>query len=70
MIEQPPKNTMMQAPPAKKEFHFAATTEHFAEVIYAATIAEAEALYHKIKRPINPISTPAPAAAKEETATD
>jgi hypothetical protein len=66
MQDQPQKHKMMQAAPAKKEFHFAATTEHFAEVIYAATIEEAEAEYHKVKRPINPISTPAPAAAKED----
>jgi hypothetical protein len=66
MIDQTPQNKMMQSAPTKKEFHFAATTEHFAEVIYAATIAEAEALYHKVKRPLNPISTPAPDAAKED----
>lgn len=65
-LEQPPKNKMMEAPPAKKEFHFAATTEHYAEVLYAATIEEAEAEYHKIKRPISPISTPAAAPAKED----
>lgn len=65
MIDQPTKNKMMQAAPAKKEFHFAAG-EYFAEVIYAPTIAEAEAEYHKVKRLINPISTPAAAPAKED----
>jgi hypothetical protein len=66
MIDEPPKNKMMQSAPTKKEFHFAATSEHFAELIYAATIEEAEALYHKTKRPINPISTPAAPDAKED----
>jgi hypothetical protein len=65
-LEQPPKNKMMQAAPTKKEFHFAATTEHFAEVIYAATIEEAEAQYHQVKRLISPLSTPAAPAAKED----
>jgi hypothetical protein len=75
MIDQPPQNKMMTDAPAKKEFHFAATAEHYAEVVYAATIREAEALYHKTKRPIAPvmpapasktISTPAPASEKED----
>jgi hypothetical protein len=66
MQDQPQKNKMMQAAPAKKEFHFAATTEHFAEVIYAATIEEAEAQYHQVKRLISPLSTPAAPAAKED----
>jgi hypothetical protein len=65
-LEAPPNNKMMQSAPAKKEFHFAATTEHFAEVIYAATIAEAEAQYHKVKRLISPLSTPAASVAKED----
>jgi len=55
----------MSAPPTKKEFHFAATTEHLAEVVMAATIEEAEALYHKIKRPIAPPQSTAPVDAPE-----
>jgi len=43
---------MMTEAPAKKEYHFAATIEHYAEVVYAATIQEAEAIYHKVKRPV------------------
>ena len=46
------QNKMMTAAPAKKEFHFAATVEHYAEVVYAQTIQEAEAIYHKVKRTI------------------
>jgi hypothetical protein len=72
MLDLPPQNKMIQTPPAKKEFHFAATAEHFAEVVYAETIQEAEAIYHKVKRLINPpeaqaeaISTPAPAKVEE-----
>ena len=57
---------MMQTAPVKKEFHFAATAEHLAEVVYAQTIEEAEATYHRIKRLINPpLSTPAPASEEE-----
>lgn len=60
-LDAPNANKMMTAPPAKKEFHFAATTEHFAEVVLALTIEEAEAIYHKIKRPIAAApSIPAP----------
>ena len=66
---------MMTAAPAQKEYHFAATAEHYAEVVYAATISEAEAIYHKVKRPIGqpvavetpaaPLSTAAPAPSEE-----
>ncbi len=71
MLEAPNQNKMMTTPPAKKEYHFAATTEHYAEVVYAQTIQEAEAIYHKVKRLINPIppteqSTVAPAKGEEE----
>ena len=79
MFEKPIQNKMMQAAPVKKEFHFAATAEHYAEVVYAATIQEAENLYHNVKRPIStnsapselppappaPLSTPAPASEEE-----
>jgi hypothetical protein len=68
-LDQPPQNKMMTAPPAKKEFHFAPTAEHLAEVVYAATIQEAEDIYHRVKRLINPpstaLSTPAPAPKEE-----
>jgi len=43
---------MLTNPPEKKGFHFAATLEHAAAYIEAETIAEAEAIYHKIKQPI------------------
>jgi hypothetical protein len=70
MIEDA-QNKMMTGAPAKKEYHFAATAEHYAQMVYAATIQEAEALYHKVKRPLAtiipaPISTPAPAPEKED----
>jgi hypothetical protein len=65
-LETPPSNKMMTAAPTKKEFYFAATAEHLAEVIYAATIQEAEATYHRVKRLINPpLSTPEPEEDKE-----
>jgi hypothetical protein len=51
-LEKPASNKMMTAPPVKKEFHFAATAEHYAELVYAETIQEAEAIYHKVKRPL------------------
>lgn len=50
-LDNPPKNKMMTTPPAKKEYHFAATAEYYAELVYAETIQEAEAIYHKVKRP-------------------
>jgi hypothetical protein len=68
-IDQPPKNKMMTAAPAKKEFHFAATAEHLSEVVYAHAIQEAEEIYHRVKRLINQpstaLSTPAPATEEE-----
>lgn len=51
-IDSPKNNKMMTSAPAKKEYHFAATAEHLAHVVYAATIEEAEKIYHKVKRPI------------------
>jgi hypothetical protein len=70
-LDQPPQNKMMTAPPAKKEFHFAATAEHYAEVVYADAIQEAEEIYHRVKRLFNqeqpePLSTPAPEPEKED----
>jgi hypothetical protein len=68
MMEKPPQNKMMTTPPAKKEYHFAATAEHFAEFVLADTIQEAEETYHRVKRLINPppaLSTPAPAPKEE-----
>ena len=68
-LDNPPKNKMMTAPPAKKEYHFAPTAEHLAEVVYAHTIEEAEEIYHRVKRLINPpstaLSTPAPTPNEE-----
>lgn len=52
MLDQPAQNKMMTAAPMKKEYHFAATAEHYAEVVYAETIQEAEVIYHKVKRTI------------------
>jgi hypothetical protein len=70
-IDQPPSNKMMQAPVAKKGFHFASDGIHFAEFIEAATIDEATAIYHNIKRAMSPaatsIETPATATAKEQS---
>jgi hypothetical protein len=69
-LDEPQKNKMLQAPPAKKGFHFSATTEHFAEFIEAETIEEATAIYHRVKRLINPApaasSTPPAAELKAE----
>jgi hypothetical protein len=69
MLEKPIQNKMMQAAPVKKEFHFAPTAEHFAEVVLADTIQEAEETYHRVKRLINPpstaLSTPIPAKGEE-----
>jgi hypothetical protein len=48
------QNKMMTGAPTQKEFHFAATAEHYAEVVYAETIEAAEEIYHKVKRPIDP----------------
>jgi hypothetical protein len=58
MLEQPPSDKMMRSAPAKKEFHFAATAERLAEVVWAETIEEAEAVYQRVKRRIAPDSTP------------
>jgi hypothetical protein len=63
MIDNAPKNKMVTTPTAKKEFHFAATAEHFAEVVQADTIAEAEQIYHSVKRLINPPATATPTSA-------
>jgi hypothetical protein len=67
----PPKNKMMTAPPIKKGFHFASDGLHLAEYIEAATIEEATAIYHKIKRLIAPaaggtVSTAAPVEPDEK----
>jgi hypothetical protein len=59
-LDQPQNNKMIQTAPAKKEFHFSATSEHFAEVVYAASIEEAETIYHRVKRLISaPTTAPA-----------
>jgi hypothetical protein len=65
-LNKPTQNKMMTAPPAKKEYHFAATAEHFAEVVLADTIQEAEETYHRVKRLINPPALSTPIPAKEE----
>jgi hypothetical protein len=65
-LDQPQKNKMMTAPPAKKEFHFPATPEHLAEVVYADTIEEATETYHKVKRFINPPAQSTAPGAKED----
>jgi hypothetical protein len=63
MLDAPNRDRMIRNPIAKKEYHFAATTEHHSEVIYADTIQEAEQLYHRAKRLINP---PAPQSTPEQ----
>jgi hypothetical protein len=71
-LDAPVNDKMMQAPPAKKGFHFTATAEHFAEFVEAESIEEATAIYQKIKRLINPAptapSTPPAAEVKAEEA--
>lgn len=63
---------MMTAPPAKKFFTFPGDGVWHPERIEAATVAEAEAIYHKIKRLIAPdvtaapLSTPAVEPTKED----
>jgi hypothetical protein len=72
-LDNPLSNKMIQTPPAKKGFHFAATVEHLAEFIEAETIQEAEAIYQKIKRAvggtveISDASEPAPSTAPEQS---
>jgi hypothetical protein len=65
-LDKPQQNKMMTAAPDKKEYHFAASAEYCAAVVFARTIEEAEALYHKVKRPLRP----APAAPTEQSPTD
>jgi hypothetical protein len=63
-IDFPQKNKMIDTAPAKKEFHFAATATHYAQIVYAETTEEATKIYHKIKVLINP---PAEKPASEKT---
>lgn len=65
MIDSPQENKMVDSAPAKKQFHFAATAEHFAEAVYAHTIEEATEIYHKVKKAINPVQA-TPAVAKPD----
>jgi len=64
---------MMEAAPAKKEFHFPGGGIWHNGTIWASTIEEAEKLWHSTKRLINPStnevaqSTPAEAEEPEET---
>jgi hypothetical protein len=71
-LDEPQQNKMMTAPPAKKEFHFAATATHYAAVVYADTTAEAEVIYHQIKRAIGmpppTINGPTDASIQQSTA--
>lgn len=75
-LDFPQNNKMIQTPPEKKGFHFAATAEHLAEYIEAETIQEAEAIYQTIKRAVGgtvsepgtaPTSTPEPPAPEQST---
>ncbi|HEX3861299.1 MAG TPA: hypothetical protein VHY35_06355 [Stellaceae bacterium] len=45
-----PQDKMMKAPPSQKGFHFASDGLHEAMFIEAASIEEAETLYHKTKK--------------------
>lgn len=63
-LDTPPQNKMMQAAPAKKQFFFSPTSEHYAELVYADTIEEAERLYHKMKRLIFPLLSTTPETSK------
>lgn len=72
-LDNPPKNKMMQAPLSKKGFHFASDGVHEAMFVEAASIEEAEAIYHDTKKHIvvdgtEAQSTPAPAPKAEEKA--
>ena len=42
MLDQPSGDRRMRSALTKKEFHFAPTAEHLAQVVWAETIAEAE----------------------------
>jgi hypothetical protein len=48
------KNTMMSAAPNEKspqtQYHFASDGRHYAQVVMAATVAEATEIYHKTKK--------------------
>jgi hypothetical protein len=66
MLDKPSQNKMISTPPAKKAFHFPATTEYLAEYIEAETIQEAEAIYHQIKRGVGGIA-PEPAQPTDLT---
>lgn len=70
-LDFPQQNKMVQNPPAKKGFHFPATLERAAEYIEAETIAEAEAIYHRIREataPDAPAPTVPPTAQQQSTA--
>jgi hypothetical protein len=59
------QNKMVQAPPAKKGFHFASDGLHYAEYIEAATLEEATEFYHNIKKLIFPVAGGTVSAAVE-----
>ena len=68
-LDEPQRNKMMQAAPAKKEFHFAGGGVWRNATIVAETIEEAQKLWHATKQLISapsndvkpdPQSTPAP----------
>ena len=64
-LDFPANNKMVENPPAKKGFHFPATLEYAAEYIEAETQAEAEAIYHRIKKAVGGTVTPEPAPVPE-----
>ena len=64
-FDKPPANKMIQTPEVKKGFHFASDGVHFAEFIEAATIEEATAIYHKIKRVMSSEAAPVEASIVE-----
>jgi hypothetical protein len=66
-LDSPKANKMMTAAPEKKEFHFAATTDYYAQVVYAFTSEEATEIYHKVKCRINTLAgEPAQSTATPE----
>lgn len=66
-LSKPTKDKMMKAPPAQKGFHFAGDGTHEAMFIEAASIEEAEAIYHKTKKSVGgPVSTATAAPVPEE----
>jgi len=69
MLESPPNDKMMKAPPAKKEYHFSGDGIFHNLTILAENIEEATKQWLETRHLINPPveqSTPAPEKEPEE----